>query len=819
MRAGGKHNDLENVGRTARHHTFFEMLGNFSFGDYFKEDAIEYAWEFLTVEMGLPKDRLWVTVFETDDEAAAIWKKKAKLPDERIVRMGVKDNFWSMGDTGPCGPCSEILYDQGSVAGCGKPTCAVGCDCDRYLEIWNLVFMQYDRGVDGTMKPLPSPCIDTGMGLERLTCVMQGKITNYDTDLFHTLTECISEISGVRYGADAESDVSMRAIADHARAVTFLMSDGALPGNVGRDYVLRRIIRRAARHGRFLGIKEPFMWKVNQRVVELMEGVYPEIRASTDIITRATKGEEERFFETLERGLTMLDTEVARLKREGASVIPGEAAFKLYDTYGFPVDLTADIVKKDGFTVDEDGFNKAMGEQRQRARLAWKGAASGGKEGIYKNIHDSGVRSELIGYHMESSSSRVLCIVKSGVSVDRADTGDEVEIITEETPFYGESGAQTGDSGVMSGAGGAKGEIPPSVEVFDTKKPYADLVIHHCRITAGPVTIDDTLELHPDIAKRRAAARCHTATHILHAALRSIVGEHVKQAGSLVSHKGLRFDFSHFEPLSNETLKKIEDAANGAILDNIEVRTDVLPYKEAVSRGALAFFGDKYGELVRMVSVQGVSAELCGGTHVTRTGDIGLIRITSETSVASGVRRIEAVAGAPALETLRASDETLKETARILKIPKTEVPEKIKKLLEDFKAAEREVERLKGKDKAGNAEGLASSVIEIKGVKTIVAKVATIDAKELRDMADVLRGKLGSGVVLLAGTQDGKALILAAVTKDLTGRIAAGEIIKRLAPVIGGKGGGRSDLAQAGGEASNIDDAIKAASKAIEELL
>ncbi len=813
MRAGGKHNDLENVGRTARHHTFFEMLGNFSFGDYFKEGAIDYAWEFLTVEMGLPQDKLWVTVFETDDEAAAFWRKKTGLPGERIVRMGAKDNFWSMGDTGPCGPCSEILFDQGKEAGCGRPSCAVGCDCDRYLEIWNLVFMQYDRDADGALKPLPSPCIDTGMGLERLACVMQGKKSNYDTDLFHPLTEFISEISGVGYGANVESDVSMRAITDHARAVAFLMSDGVFPGNVGRDYVLRRIIRRAARHGRFLGIKEPFLWKVNQRVVELMEGVYPEIKASADVITRATKGEEERFFETLERGLTLLDAEVARLKSAGAAVIPGEAAFNLYDTYGFPVDLTADIVKKEGITVDEDGFNKAMDEQRRRARQSWKGAASGGKEGIYKNIHDSGVRSEFIGYHMESSSSRVLCIVKDGRIADKANAGDEVEIITEETPFYGESGGQTGDSGVMSFAGGA------TVDVIDTKKPFADLTVHHCKITSGSIKLDDTLEMRPDMDKRRAAARCHTATHILHAALRTLVGGHVKQAGSLVSPKGLRFDFSHFEPISNETLKKIEDAANRAVLDNIEVKTDVLSYKEAVARGALAFFGDKYGELVRMVSVPGVSAELCGGTHVTRTGDIGLIRIISETSVASGVRRIEAAAGEPALEALRASDETLKETARMLKIPKTEVPEKIKKLLEDLKAAEREVERLKGKGKAGDADGLLSSVNEIKGVKTIAARVATADAKELRDMADVLRGRLGSGVVVLAGAREDKALLLAAVTKDLTGRISAGEIIKRLAPVMGGKGGGRPDLAQAGGEASKVDDAIKAARKTIEEML
>jgi alanyl-tRNA synthetase len=811
MRAGGKHNDLENVGRTARHHTFFEMLGNFSFGDYFKKEAIEFAWEFLTKEMKLPKDRLWVTVFETDDEAAAMWKKTAALPDERIVRLGEKDNFWSMGDTGPCGPCSEILFDQGPSAGCGRPECAVGCDCDRYLEIWNLVFMQYDRDAEGKLTALPRQSIDTGMGLERLSAVMQGKLTNYDTDLFTPIIGRIEELSSVKYGSDAESDVSIKAIADHARAITFLMADGVLPSNEGRGYVLRRIIRRAARHGRFLGLKEPFIFKVNETVVASMGEVYPEITRAKDLITRATRGEEERFFETLERGLTMLDAEVAGLKARKETVIQGSFAFKLYDTFGFPVDLTADIIRKDGLSVDEDGFNRLMGEQKKMARASWKGLE--GRESsqeLYRSLSNAGLKSSFVGYHMDVVSSRVLCLIKNGQTVDSAFSGDVIELIAEETPFYAESGGQTGDTGTIVGSGF-------TLKVTDTRKA-ADLTVHYCKVEEGSINVDDTAELVIDIDARNATRRNHTATHILHAVLRKNVGEHVRQAGSLVSPKSFRFDFSHFEPLGPQTLKKIEAEANRAILANKEVRTDVLTYQEAVERGALAFFGEKYAEVVRMVQVEGVSAELCGGTHVKRSGDIGLIKITGEGSVAAGVRRLEAVTGEAALEYISEAEDALREASQLLKAPRTEVPEKIKKLFDDAKELEREIERLKSKEKAGAAGALIDTVKKVGGVSVIAAKVSG-DAKELREMADALRQKIGSGIVVLAAEQDSKALILAAVTRDLTERYSAGEIIKRLAPLVGGKGGGKPDMAQAGGpEPGNIGKAIEELYRTLQEM-
>ena len=813
MRAGGKHNDLENVGRTARHHTFFEMLGNFSFGGYFKEGAIKYAWDFLTNEMKLPKDKLWVTVFETDDEAATIWKKSAGVSDDRIVRLGAKDNFWSMGDTGPCGPCSEILIDQGVEAGCGEPTCAVGCDCDRYLELWNLVFMQYNRSVDGKLSPLPSPCIDTGMGLERLSTVLQGKKSNYDNDLFSPIINFIETLSSVKYGADRENDVSIKAIADHARAISFLMTDGVLPSNEGRGYVLRRIIRRAARHGKFLGLKEPFLYKVNARVVELMGEVYPELKGAAGLIERATKGEEERFFETLERGLALLEEEIKILKGKGEKAIPGEVAFKLYDTFGFPSDLTADIVRKEGFSVDEAGFNRYMDEQKRKARESWKGMeGASASQDLYKSLVASGLKTGFVGYHMEAISSRVLYIIKDGQGVETAFDGDIVEIITAETPFYGESGGQVGDTGAIVGKGF-------SITVTDTKKPVNDLITHACRVDAGSVSVGDEAELVPDMARRDATRRNHTATHILHGILRKRIGEHVRQAGSLVEPTGFRFDFNHFEAIGAETLKAIEEEANRAVLKNIEVATDVLSFDEAVKRGALAFFGEKYGATVRMVSVKGVSSELCGGTHVNRTGDIGLIKITGEGSVASGVRRLEAVTGESAWKAVTEAEEALKESAQILKVPRQDVPDKIRKLLADQKELQKEIERLKGKGKAASAGDLLDNVRKINDVSVLAVKVEAGDAKELREMADALRAKLGSGIVVLAAVQDSKALLLAAVTKDLAKKYSAGEIIKKLAPTVGGRGGGKEDLAQAGGpDPSGIKDAIESAYKTVEEM-
>jgi len=690
----------------------------------------------------------------------------------------------------------------------------VGCDCDRFLEIWNLVFMQFNRSAGGSVTPLPRPCIDTGMGLERLTSVLQLRHTNYDTDLFTPIIEAIEELTAVKYaGGQSPLDVSIRAIADHARAITFLIADGVLPSNEGRGYVLRRIIRRAVRHGRLLGKKEPFIYRVNGKVIDLMGGIYPEIARARDIVSRATKGEEERFLETLERGLGLLAEETRLLKERKKTVIPGEVAFKLYDTFGFPLDLTSIIVNAEGFTVDEEGFSRHMDEQKTKARASWKGIqAEAGTHDLYKKLSQSGLKSEFVGYHMEAASSRVLCVIKDSANVDTACKGEIVEIITGETPFYGESGGQAGDTGIIIGTGF-------NIKVIDTKKPLNDLTAHHCEVIEGSVSVDDKAELIPDIDKRKATRRNHTSTHILHAVLRRVLGPHVRQAGSLVAPGGFRFDFNHFEALSAEALEKIEDEVNAIILENIEVKTDVLPYQEAIDMGALAFFEEKYGATVRMVRIENVSAELCGGTHAARTGDLGLFKVTGESSVASGVRRIEAVTGGGAVDEARRGDEALKESARILKVPRLEVPEKVKKLVEYQRELEKEIERLKGKGKAGAADSLAGNARDIKGVKAVAVKVDVDDPRELREMADALRIKLGSGVVVLAARHDGKAILLAAVTRDLSKRISAGEIIKRIAPIVGGRGGGKEDLAQAGGpDGGKIDEAVNAAYRAIEEM-
>ncbi len=807
VRAGGKHNDLENVGRTARHHTFFEMLGNFSFGDYFKVEAIEYGWEFLTGRMGLDKDKLWITVYKDDDEAARIWEETAGVPPERIARLGEKDNFWSMGDTGPCGPCSEIHLDQGPEVGCGRPECSIECECGRYLEIWNLVFMQYDRNDSGVMTPLKKPCIDTGMGLERLSAVMQGRRSNYDSDLFTPLISFIEELSGAKYGEDEERDVSIRAIADHARAVTFLITDGVLPSNEGRGYVLRRILRRAVRRGKFIGLDTPFLHKVTEKVIEMMAHAYPELLSSKKIILRATKGEEERFFETLERGLEILEGEIAAMEGK-ATVLSGETAFKLYDTYGFPMDLTADIIRDKGFTVDEDGFNKAMEGQREMARSAWKGAAGVASGELYIG----GITSEFVGYNHPSVNAQVKNIIRNGAPADKLSKGESGEITTDQTPFYGEGGGQTGDTGLMTGEG-------TKITVTDTVKPLPELTVHKVTVSEGEVSVGDVLELTPDIEKRARTRRNHTATHILHALLRKKLGDHVRQAGSLVSPGALRFDFNHFEALTPKELLAIEEEANRVTMTNIAVTTDVLPYDEAVSRGALAFFEEKYADNVRMVQVDGVSTELCGGTHVAMTGEIGPVKIIAESSVASGVRRIEAVTGEAAVARMEEADRILKESAGILKSTPTEVPEKIKAVIARQKELEKEIAKLKGAGAAGSMDTLLANAREIAGVKMVSAKLDGSDAHTLRDTADKVRDKLGSGIVVLGTEASGKAMLLAAVTKDLTGTFNAGNIIKAIAPIVGGGGGGRPDMAQAGGkDPSKLDEAIKKAFDVAREM-
>ncbi|MDH4227477.1 MAG: alanine--tRNA ligase [Deltaproteobacteria bacterium] len=814
VRAGGKHNDLENVGRTARHHTFFEMLGNFSFGDYFKTEAIEYAWEFLTKEMKLPSDKLYATVFTEDDEAAEIWKDKIKLPSSKIVRLGEKDNFWSMGDTGPCGPCSEILIDQGQDIGCGKPSCSVGCDCDRFLEIWNLVFMQFNRDEKGAMTPLPKPSIDTGMGLERLSCVVQGKKSNYDTDLFAPIIAAIEDASGVRYGKDSEKDVSIKAIADHARATAFLICDGLLPSNEGRGYVLRRIMRRAIRHGSFLGLTEPFLYKAALAVIDTMKDAYPTLGRSVEIIKNATVSEEERFLETLERGLSMLNEEVASMKKAKKTVVDGAFSFKLYDTYGFPIDLTADIVKKDGFSVDEDGFTTEMEKQKEMARQSWKGMAEGSVgEAGYSVLVEKGLTSVFTGYHMDVTSSKISGILKNGALAESAKKGDKVAITTPETPFYAEGGGQSGDTGVIIGKGF-------SIRVLDTKKASEKLFVHICTVEEGAITAGLDAELIPDLEKRAATCRNHTATHLLHSTLRNVLGKHVRQAGSLVTPEGFRFDFNHFSPLTREDIRAMEERINAVIRENIPVTTEILSHKTAIEKGALAFFGEKYGDTVRMVTVPGVSAELCGGTHVAMTGDIGLIKITSEGSVASGVRRIEATTGDGAIKSFNLAEDTLNEIAAVLKGSRADVKDKVLKLIESQREIERELSSIKSKKDSGLADTLAKSSIDVLGVNLVAAVVEADATEALRTISDALKANAKQSVVVLAAAIDGKAMLLASVTPDITKRISAGEIIKRLAPMIGGKGGGKPDMAQAGGkDTSRITEAIKAAKDTVEELL
>ncbi|MBM2837864.1 MAG: alanyl-tRNA synthetase [Deltaproteobacteria bacterium] len=802
VRAGGKHNDLENVGRTARHHTFFEMLGNFSFGDYFKRDAIAFAWEFLTVEMALPKERLWVTVFREDDEAEALWLEVTGIPSARITRLDEKDNFWQMGDTGPCGPCSEILIDQGADVGCGRPDCRVGCDCDRFLEIWNLVFMQFNRDAKGKLTPLPKPSIDTGMGLERITAVVQGFKNNYDSDLFQGLISNISKVAGKRYGENPDNDVSMRVISDHGRAVTFLIGDGAIPSNEGRGYVLRRIMRRAARHGKLLGLDKPFLYTVSGWIIDQMSEAYPELAGQRDYIARVIKIEEERFSETLDNGLRLLEEEVAGLKGRGEKVIPGETVFKLYDTYGFPVDLTEDIVKGRDITLDMEGFEREMAFQRDRAKASWKGNLEDRARDIYRGIasHIGGVNP--LCYDHLSAKSRVIKIVKDGEIVESVFEGDEVEVITEETPFYGESGGQLGDRGIIKTESLA-------MDVEDTIKPLPNLIVHKGKIVKGELREGDIVHLIVDKELRGASALNHTATHILHEALREVLGNHVKQAGSQVESDRLRFDFSHFSAMTDGEIRKVEAIVNEKVRENLSVETRVMSPEDAVKEGAMALFGEKYGDLVRVVSVGEFSKELCGGTHTGRSGDIGIFKIISEGGVAAGVRRIEAVTGEAAYKNLLSVEDYLQEAASILKTRPDSLVDRLSKLLQREKELEKMVSSLKMKLAGGETDSLISNVREVKGVKVLSAKIEISDPKEMKDMADRLREKIGSGIIVLGSSDGTKSTLTVAVTGDLTKSYHAGNLVKELAKVVGGGGGGRPDMAQAGGpDVSRLDEAL-----------
>jgi alanyl-tRNA synthetase len=807
VRAGGKHNDLENVGYTARHHTFFEMLGNFSFGDYFKEGAIEFAWDLLTNGYGLPEDKLYGSIYLDDDDAYELWRKNIGLPDERIVRFGEEDNFWSMGDTGPCGPCSEILIDRGEQYGCGKPDCAVGCECDRYLEIWNLVFMQFNRDASGQMTPLPKPSIDTGMGLERIVSLIQDVPTNFDTDLIQPIIRETENLAERRFGESGSTDVAMKVIADHSRAAAFLIGDGILPSNEGRGYVLRRILRRALRYGRNIGLIRPFLHKTAGVVFDIMQPAYPELSEASAFITNIIENEEIRFLETLDSGLKLLNDSLSEIKAKGETRVPGDVIFKLYDTFGFPVDIVRDVVRDENMRLDMEGFDNAMARQRNRSRSV---AAFTTISDAYKKLSAAGFKAEFRGYQMLTSESKVVLIVADGAEISEAAAGQSIELVTAETPFYAEAGGQVGDSGKIT-------RKNFEMEVVDTIKDPTGLVIHKGNIISGKVKKGNKVTLGVDDAKRGATALNHTATHILHAVLREVLGEHVKQAGSLVAPDRLRFDFTHFSQIDTETLADIETRVNRRIRANVATQTQEMEAETAFKSGATALFEEKYGDQVRVVSLADFSKELCGGTHTGKTGDIGLFKIVSESSIASGVRRIEALTGEAALAYVQKTARLLEDTAHLVKEKPDALTSKVEKILGDFKALEKEVDRLKAKAVSDSAEVGSAAVKSVNNTKVLIQKVSVDNPSALRELADRLKEKLKSGIVVLGSVNGPKAFLIVGVTKDLTKRFHAGNVIKQIASTVGGSGGGRPDMAQAGGtKPEKLDAALEEAYKVIQ---
>ncbi len=788
VRAGGKHNDLENVGYTARHHTFFEMLGNFSFGDYFKREAIRYAWDFVTGTLGIPPERLWVTVYEEDDGAAEIWLKEIGVDPGRLTRMGMKSNFWSMGDTGPCGPCSEIFYDHGPGIEGGPPG-SPNEDGDRYVEIWNLVFMQYDRSADGTMTPLPKPSVDTGMGLERIAAVMQGVHSNYDIDLFRHLVAAAAKLTGT---SDIKSS-SLRVIADHIRACSFLVADGVLPSNEGRGYVLRRIIRRAIRHGFMLGQREPFFHALVPVLDEEMGAAYPELHAQRAHIERVLRQEEERFAETLAQGMALLDGAIGKLS---GKQIPGETVFRLYDTFGFPLDLTNDIARERGLSIDEAGFEAAMNEQRNRARAASKFGVD-----LRAGMTVEG-QTKFTGYESEQGVGRVVNLFRGSEPVQQLGAGDDGQIVLDSTPFYAESGGQVGDRGVLV-AGGSR------FVVSDTQK-LGKAHVHVGRIESGALRVGDQVTAEVDHELRQATRLNHTATHLLHAALRKVLGLHVAQKGSLVSPERLRFDFAHYSAVTPDELREVERLVNVEVRANAATETRLMQYDDAVAAGAIALFGEKYDDEVRVLRVGDFSTELCGGTHASRAGDIGLFRVVSEGGIAAGVRRIEAVTGEGAFEYVVQTDHMLKDISGMLKATRDDVEEKVRQIVERSRRLEKEIGQLKDKLASGQGRDLAADAATIGGAKVVVTRVDGADAAALRNTVDQLKNKLGSAIVVLGSVDPaGKALLIAGVTADLAARVKAGELVNFVAQQVGGKGGGRADLAQAGGtQPENLDTAL-----------
>ncbi|HGF8549950.1 TPA: alanine--tRNA ligase [Salmonella enterica subsp. enterica] len=786
VRAGGKHNDLENVGYTARHHTFFEMLGNFSFGDYFKHDAIQFAWELLTGEnwFALPKERLWVTVYETDDEAYEIWEKEVGIPRERIIRIGdnkgapyASDNFWQMGDTGPCGPCTEIFYDHGDHIWGGPPGSPEE-DGDRYIEIWNIVFMQFNRQADGTMEPLPKPSVDTGMGLERIAAVLQHVNSNYDIDLFRTLIEAVAKVTG----ATDLGNKSLRVIADHIRSCAFLVADGVLPSNENRGYVLRRIIRRAVRHGNMLGAKETFFYKLVGPLIEVMGSAGEELKRQQAQVEQVLKTEEEQFARTLERGLALLDEELAKLQGD---TLDGETAFRLYDTYGFPVDLTADVCRERNIKVDEAGFEAAMEEQRRRAREA------SGFGADYNAMIRVDSASEFKGYDHLELNGKVTALFVDGKAVEAINAGQEAVVVLDQTPFYAESGGQVGDKGELKGAGF-------TFAVDDTQK-YGQAIGHLGKLSAGALKVGDAVQADVDEARRARIRLNHSATHLMHAALRQVLGTHVAQKGSLVSDKVLRFDFSHNEAMKPSEIREVEDLVNAQIRRNLPIETNIMDLDAAKAKGAMALFGEKYDERVRVLSMGDFSTELCGGTHASRTGDIGLFRIISESGTAAGIRRIEAVTGEGAMATVHAQSDRLNDIAHLLKGDSQNLGDKVRAVLERTRQLEKELQQLKDQAAAQESANLSSKAVNLNGVKLLVSELAGIEPKMLRTMVDDLKNQLGSTVIVLATVVEGKVSLIAGVSKDVTDRVKAGELIGMVAQQVGGKGGGRPDMAQAGG--------------------
>ncbi|HDK0007092.1 TPA: alanine--tRNA ligase [Escherichia coli] len=786
VRAGGKHNDLENVGYTARHHTFFEMLGNFSFGDYFKHDAIQFAWELLTSEkwFALPKERLWVTVYESDDEAYEIWEKEVGIPRERIIRIGdnkgapyASDNFWQMGDTGPCGPCTEIFYDHGDHIWGGPPGSPEE-DGDRYIEIWNIVFMQFNRQADGTMEPLPKPSVDTGMGLERIAAVLQHVNSNYDIDLFRTLIQAVAKVTG----ATDLSNKSLRVIADHIRSCAFLIADGVMPSNENRGYVLRRIIRRAVRHGNMLGAKETFFYKLVGPLIDVMGSAGEDLKRQQAQVEQVLKTEEEQFARTLERGLALLDEELAKLSGD---TLDGETAFRLYDTYGFPVDLTADVCRERNIKVDEAGFEAAMEEQRRRAREA------SGFGADYNAMIRVDSASEFKGYDHLELNGKVTALFVDGKAVDAINAGQEAVVVLDQTPFYAESGGQVGDKGELKGTNF-------SFAVEDTQK-YGQAIGHIGKLAAGSLKVGDAVQADVDEARRARIRLNHSATHLMHAALRQVLGTHVSQKGSLVNDKVLRFDFSHNEAMKPEEIRAVEDLVNAQIRRNLPIETNIMDLEAAKAKGAMALFGEKYDERVRVLSMGDFSTELCGGTHASRTGDIGLFRIISESGTAAGVRRIEAVTGEGAIATVHADSDRLSEVAHLLKGDSNNLADKVRSVLERTRQLEKELQQLKEQAAAQESANLSSKAIDVNGVKLLVSELSGVEPKMLRTMVDDLKNQLGSTIIVLATVVEGKVSLIAGVSKDVTDRVKAGELIGMVAQQVGGKGGGRPDMAQAGG--------------------